>query len=305
MHHRRTEHATRNTFVCPAIDELPPFLQRFAMSDIPPIAMLLTVLVTVIVTLRGFKDEALREKFIFNPEAILLFKEYRRIVTSALLHLDGNHLFGNMLTLFLFGSSLESVFGSGVFLLVYLGSIIGGSFLSLWLHRHHEYRALGASGGVCGIMFAWILLFPGGGINPFFLPLGIPGWIYAVLYLAYSFFAMKHGWSNVGHDAHIGGAVIGLLIAAAIKPAAVAQSPWLFLTILGLSSLMFLYLWKNPLMLPLKHFLPERRSRPKPPARTAGPAEDEVNAVLDKVARQGINSLSAKERKILEQAAKR
>lgn len=276
------------------------------MPEHLPIVTFVTIIVTVLVSWRGFNDGAFRERFIFNPEAILLFKEYHRVASSALLHLDGNHLFGNMLTLFFFGRGIEAAFGSGVFLLVYLGSILGGSVLSLWMHRHHEYRALGASGGVCGIMFASILLFPGAGVMMFFIPLPIPGWIYAIGYLTYSFVAMKHGWGNVGHDAHIGGAIIGLLIAAAIQPAAVANSPWLFLAILSLSSLMFLYLWKNPLMLPLKHFLAERRSRPKPTSkRTSRPTEDEVNAVLEKVSRSGIQSLNAKERKVLDAAAKK
>ena len=207
------------------------------------------------------------ERLIFDSGAILQFKEYYRIVSAALLHLDANHLVGNMLTLFLFGRGVEEFYGAEVLVIVYLGSIIGGSASSLWMHRHHEYRALGASGGVCGVLFAWILLFPGGGINMFFIPIGVPGWLYALGNLAYSFFAMKHGWTNVGHDAHIGGAVVGLLIVALLKPSAVVQCPWLFTTILALSSLMFLYLWKNPLMLPLKTFLPEIRltARQAPP----------------------------------------
>lgn len=271
-----------------------------------PVFTLVIIVTTVMVSLRAFQSPALREKLIFEPRAILEGREYHRLLTSAWLHLDGNHLFGNLFTLYFFGRDIELGMGAGVMLGIYFASILGGGLLSLWLHRHHEYRALGASGGVCGILFAWILFFPGGGIFLFFIPIGIPGWLYAIGYLAYSFFAMKHGWSNVGHDAHIGGAVIGLLLAAAIQPAAVAQSPWLFTTILAAGGLMFLYLWKNPLMLPLKHFLPERRSPPKPqPHHPSGRAEDEVNAVLEKVSRRGIQSLSAKERQILERAAKK
>jgi membrane associated rhomboid family serine protease len=277
------------------------------VSDHPPIATLLAVIGTIIVSWRAFRDPALVEKFIFEPRASLARREYHRLLCSGLLHLDANHLAGNMLTLFLFGLGVEAAHGAGVLLLIYAGSILGGSALSLWQHRHHEYRALGASGGVCGVLFAWILLFPGGAVHLFLLPIGIPGWLYAAGYLAYSFFAMKRGGTNVGHDAHIGGAVTGLLLAAAIQPSAVAQSPWLFTAILGASSLMFLYLWKNPLLLPLKHFLPERRSTRKPPAskRPSGPTEAEVDAVLEKVSRSGIQSLSAKERKILETAAKK
>lgn len=276
------------------------------MREPLPIATIALIAVTVLVSLRAFKDRALTEKLIFEPQAILRFKEFHRLVSSALLHLDGRHLLGNMFTLFFFGRELEACLGVGEYLAIYVGSVVGGSLLSLWLHRHHEYRALGASGGVCGVLFAFILLLPGAGIMIFPIPMFIPGWLYAIGYLVGSFVALKRGWGNVGHDAHIGGAVIGLLIAALLEPQAVAQAPWLFVTILGLGSLMFLYLWQNPLMLPLKHFRTGRHSPPRPaPEPDSAPSEDEVNAVLEKVSRSGIQSLSAKERRILERAARR
>jgi membrane associated rhomboid family serine protease len=276
------------------------------MSESLPIATLLTIVATVVVSLKAFRDSALTEKLIFEPRPILAYREYHRLLSSGLLHLDANHLIWNMLTLFLFGRGVEAAYGAPVFLVIYIGSIAGGSALSLWLHRHHEYRALGASGGVCGILFAWILLFPGGAIFLFFIPIGIPGWAYAIGYLAYSFIAMKHGWGNVGHDAHIGGAVAGLLLAAAIEPRAVAQSPWMFATLMGAGGLMVLYLWKNPLMLPLKIVFSEWRGRSGArPRRPLRPKEDEVNVVLEKVSRSGIQSLSAKERRILERAARK
>ena len=288
-----------------AIDEPASVRQRWGVFDSMPIVTYAIIAATVLVTLRAFKDVALTEKLIFDPYPILQFKEYHRLASSALLHLNGGHLFGNMFTLFFFGRAVESLLGVEKYLAIYLGSIIGGSLLSLYLHRHHEYRALGASGGVCGVLFAFILLLPDAGIIILPIPVPIPGWIYAIVYLVGSFFAMKHRWGNIGHDAHIGGAVIGLLIAAWMEPRAVARAPWLFLAILVLSGLMFLYLWKNPLMLPLKEFLSSRPVHSRPPKTSSSPSEDEINAVLEKVARSGMHSLTAKERQILQKAAKR
>lgn len=287
-----------------AIDAGALLFQLLRVSEPLAIVTVLTIIATVIVSVRGFKDEALREKLIFEPRAILAFREYHRMVSSALLHLDANHLFGNMLTLYFFGRVVELGLGIGAFVIIYLGSIVGGSVLSLWLHRHQEYRALGASGGACGILFATILLWPDAGVMLFFI-LPMPGWLFAILYLVYSFFGMRHGWGNIGHDAHIGGAMIGLLLAAALRPQAVVANFWLFAVMLALGTLMFLYLWKNPLMLPLKQILPGWHSRPQSSARRSGPTEEEVNAVLEKVTRHGVQSLSAKERRILEQAARR
>jgi len=229
------------------------------------------------------------------------------MLSSALLHADGNHLFGNMLTLYFFGSSIEQALGPQKLLAVYLISILGGSALSLWLHRNHEYRALGASGGVCGVLFAWILFFPSGTVAFLFIPIPIPGWVFAIGYLVFSFLGMRHGWGNIGHDAHIGGALIGMLTAAALEPRAVAESPWLFAGILAFGSLLFLYLWRNPLMLPWRHFQVGRPSSMPPRAATprSQPSDAEVDAILEKVARSGIQSLTAKERQTLERAARR
>lgn len=266
-------------------------------------ATLVTIIATVLVSLRGFKDGVFREKLIFDPYRILAGKEYHRLLSSALLHADLNHLFGNMLTLFFFGPGIEESLGAAGFIVVYLVSILGGDLLSLWMHRHHEYRALGASGGVCGILFAWVLLFPGGSLFLMFIPIPIPGIIYALAYLAYSFVAMKRGLGNVGHDAHIGGSIAGLLAAALLSPASVAASPLLFLTMATIAFLMFLYFWKNPLMLPLKHFLPTMFT--PPPKPTPRQQMQRVDEILEKVASKGIHSLTAKERSLLEEASRK
>ncbi len=138
---------------------------------------LLLIAVTCAVSYAGFMKPAVVRKYIFNPESILAEKEYYRLVTAAFLHADGRHLFFNMLTLFLFGSGLELIFGQAEFLAIYFGAVIGGSLLSLYVHRHHQYLAYGASGGTCGVLFAYILLFPGANIMAFMFPVPVPGWL--------------------------------------------------------------------------------------------------------------------------------
>ncbi len=117
---------------------------------------------TCVVSFRGFRSFGFEEKYIFNPEAILAGRQYYRLVTSAFLHADMRHLMLNMFSLFFFGRGVESALGSAQFLLIYFGAIVGGDLLSLYVHRHHEYRSYGASGGVCGIIFASILIHPSG-----------------------------------------------------------------------------------------------------------------------------------------------
>jgi membrane associated rhomboid family serine protease len=219
-----------------------------------PIATAILMSVTFCVSLWAFEDERVVRRCIFRPEDILAGKEYYRLVTSAFLHAGWMHLLLNLFTLHSFGAHLEWRFGPGQMLLVYFGSVIGGSLLSLCLHRHHDYSAYGASGGVCGLIFAVILMNPRGLMTIFPLPIAVPGWLYAVAFLAASFYAMKAGRDNIGHDAHIGGAMFGLLIAAGLHPELVRQHWILFGCMLLAGAAVFAYVMGNPLFLPLPAF---------------------------------------------------
>jgi len=274
------------------------------MTPAPPIATVLIIIATGVISVPAFKDGALRDRLIFSPQAILANKEYYRAVTSAFLHADWPHLFFNMISLGLFGQIMEPAIGIGRFVLIYFASIIGGSLLSLYLHRHHEYFALGASGGVCGIVFSSIFLFPGESIGSLFLPVGIPGWLYALLFLGSEFFGGRRQRTNIGHDAHLGGAILGLLTTTALFPEIVRWSPRLYATVVVLTLGMFVYFWKNPLNLPLSNWS-RRPSAPREKDRRPGPTAGEVDAVLEKVSRAGVQSLTKKERDILEKASQK
>ena len=180
---------------------------------------LLLIAVTCAVSYAGFRNPAMEEKYIFRPDSILAGKEYYRLVTSAFLHSGWGHLTWNMVGLYVFGRLIEWSLGVTDLLLIYFGSVIGGGLLSLYVHRHHDYLAYGASGGVSGIVFAYLLLFPGAGIALYFA-VPIPGWLYAIGFMVGSFVALKKAKDNIGHDAHLGGAIVGLLIAAALHPQA-------------------------------------------------------------------------------------
>lgn len=274
------------------------------MLPATPIATILIIIITGIVSFLAFKNDALKDRFIFSPRAILANKEYYRIVTPAFLHADWQHLFFNMISLGLFGQIMEPAIGIGRFVLIYFASIIGGGLLSLYLHRKHEYFALGASGGVCGIIFSSIFLFPGESIGALFLPFGIPGWLYAIVFLVSEFYGGRRQQTNIGHDAHLGGAIIGLLATTALFPEIVRWSPRLYATFILLTLGMFIYFWKNPLDLPPANRY-GRTSVPREKLRQPGPTAEDVDAVLEKVSREGIQSLSKKEREILEKASRK
>jgi len=273
-----------------------------------PIALCnaLIIGVTCLVSWLGFRSRAFEEKYIFEPEAILAWKEYYRLLTSGFLHAGWWHLLVNMLSLYLFGRYVEFSFGAGHFLLIYFGAIIGGNVLSLYVHRHHEYHAYGASGGVCGIIFAYILLFPGAGIYTFPLQFPIPGWLYAIGFIAISFIAMKaNNKGNIGHDAHLGGAIVGLLIAAALHPG-MARANWkIFLLVLSAAVLLLVYLWINPMFLPSSSFFGRCANKMSRSAKVPSYKREilEIDAVLEKISKNGMDSLSPEERNLLANAS--
>jgi membrane associated rhomboid family serine protease len=276
------------------------------------IACLVIVIGTVVSSIVAFQRTDLFERFLFSPSAILRGREYWRMVTSALVHANGPHLAFNMIALYSFGTALEIGFGPPTLLAIYLGAILGGSLVSLVLHRNHEYSAVGASGGVCGILFAYIFLVPGGAVEILFIPIPIPGWVFAIAYLVYSFFGLRRQAGRIGHDAHLGGAVIGLLVTTAMYPKIVVESPELYAIVMGLTVLMIAYLYKFPLYgtrtdifsAAYWHDLRSRLNR-RSAARRAADDEMELDRLLKKISESGMESLSNSERKRLDEISRR
>jgi len=225
------------------------------------------IAVTALVSAGGFSSIPFREKYLFEPGAILNRREYHRLITSGFLHADWGHLFVNMFSFYSFGGPIEKIFGFPTLLVIYFSSILGGNLLSLLLHRKGPYRALGASGGVCGIVYAAIFLMPGGSVYVFPVPVPIPSYIYAILFVLISFFGIRGQWGNIGHDAHLGGAIIGLLVTTLFYPGIVAESFLLWAAVMGLSLALFFWLYRSsrasaPRLRTVRSQSGERRRRP-------------------------------------------
>ncbi|MFT3994987.1 MAG: rhomboid family intramembrane serine protease [Dysgonomonas sp.] len=179
------------------------------------------ILLTVISSITGFNNAEFFDRYKFNVGAILgNSKQWDRLLSSAFLHGDWMHLLFNMMTLYFFSDVIIYSLGIWSYLIIYFASIVGGGLLSLWVHRREfYYSAIGASGGVVGILFASIALYPTMPINFMFIPIDIPGWIFAIVYMGYTVYGMQTRQGNIGHDAHLGGAAIGLILAIIFAPA--------------------------------------------------------------------------------------
>lgn len=131
------------------------------MNEPLAITNIIVIAITGYFSYRGFVNPSFLRRYLFSTRAILDNKQYDRILSSGALHADWMHLLFNMFSLYSFGSAVELLFGPFTFLAIYLAAILGGGVLALLLHRNEDYHALGASGGVCGVIFACIFLLPG------------------------------------------------------------------------------------------------------------------------------------------------
>lgn len=180
------------------------------MNTIP----LILIIATCLISYKGFNDYIFFEKNKFNVGAILNKKEYHRLIISGFLHGDWMHLLFNMLSLYFFQEIVLYFFGHIGFLLLYFGSMLLGNLFSLFIYKKNiHYSAIGASGAISGIIFSAIAMHPHLTIGVFFIP--ITGYIFGLLYFGYSVFMMINPkrWDNMGHSAHLGGAVFGILYA--------------------------------------------------------------------------------------------
>jgi membrane associated rhomboid family serine protease len=184
---------------------------------IAPVTLTLIIVNVAVYFWTNFSKEYF-DKFSERPYEIVRYNRYYQMLTSAFLHANLMHLFFNMFTLFSFGTVLESLFkqlsgeipGSIYFLLIYFISLFSGSILTTALHfKNPGYVAVGASGAVSGVIFSYVLFFPMSKVGVFFVPM--PAFIFAVLYVAVSIYGMKKSLGNIGHEAHLGGALGGLI----------------------------------------------------------------------------------------------
>lgn len=179
---------------------------------------LVIIIITALVSIGGFSNEKIQNDLIFYPPAVSRQKQWYRFFSCGLIHADWGHLFFNMLSLYFFGPAVERAFtdfnmeaGKWLYLLLYVSALLVSLLPTYFKNKDNsQYRSLGASGAVSAIIFAGLLLSPGSEVYIFFIPIPIPGFIFAPLYLIISAFMDRRGNDNINHSAHIWGALYGL-----------------------------------------------------------------------------------------------
>lgn len=219
------------------------------MQDFTPfqISIYAIIAANVLLSYLAFNNIELFNKLKFRVYEILHKKEYYRLVSSAFIHVNITHLLFNMIAFWSFGMALERYINVAQFILLYFFCMILGGLLPLLMQKNNtNYSAVGASGAVSGVVFASILFFPHGSIIFIFLPfLPIPSWIFGILYLIYTVYGIDKQSDNIGHEAHLGGALAGLLLAIIYRFDLAQENWWLAIILLVVPILLLLIVMKR------------------------------------------------------------
>lgn len=182
------------------------------------------IIITVLVSIAGFRSEKVINDLIFYPPAVTQNKQYYRFITCGFIHADIGHLFFNMYAFYLFGegqvkNGTENIFlsvfgdyGRLLYIIMYILALIVCLIPSYQKNKANpNYRSLGASGAVSAVVFAYILFNPLQGVGLIFIPVFIPGFLFGIIYLVVSWWLDRKGGGSINHSAHIWGALFGVI----------------------------------------------------------------------------------------------
>jgi membrane associated rhomboid family serine protease len=185
-------------------------------------AALIIFIATIAISLIGlFGAPQLIDRSLFRPYWFLRRQQYGTVIMSGFVHADLMHLIFNMMTFYFFAFPLERYIGSTRLVVLYAAGLLISHAGTYYKQRKNpEYACLGASGAISAVLFAAIVYFPNQSLFIIPFPVPIPAPLFAVGYLAYTWYASKHPHGRINHDAHLGGALTGLAFVALTDPRA-------------------------------------------------------------------------------------
>ena len=165
-------------------------------------------IVILLVTILGFSSNKIRNSLILKPFDFVHHKKYYKIITSGFIHADFSHLLFNLITFFFFSYQVEISLGKIKYLILFFSCLILSSIPTIIKNKNNEnFSSLGASGTILGLIFSYILYNPLSSIYIYFIPIGIPAILFAILYLIYCIIAQRIIKDNINHSSHYWGAL--------------------------------------------------------------------------------------------------
>jgi membrane associated rhomboid family serine protease len=183
------------------------------------VAALIILVAIIIVSVIGLSSPKVIERSLLRPYQVAHGTGYAGLLTSGFVHADVGHMLFNLITFYSFAFRLEPVIGSVKFVLLYFSALLVGGLGTCFKHRNDpNYASLGASGAILGVLFASIVYFPRQSLYILPLPVPIPAPLFAVGYLAFSWYSSRKSRGHINHDAHIFGALTGLAFVLVTDP---------------------------------------------------------------------------------------
>ena len=196
-----------------------------ALTSASPGATLLLAAIVLASLIGLFAAPSMIERNLLRPHWLLPRRQYSTLITSGFLHADLVHLFFNAFTFWAFAFPLERAIGTATFLALYVFGLLASDLGTYFKHRHDpDYKSLGASGAILAVLFAAIVYFPTASIFILPIPIPIPAPVFAVAYLAYSYYASRHARGRINHDAHLAGALAGIAFVGLTDPTAFGRA---------------------------------------------------------------------------------
>jgi len=183
-----------------------------------PVASIIFIF-TLVTSIYAFNDAGLYGKFMLHPYSVYRRQNVYTLITSGLIHGSWMHLIFNMFTFYAFAFTLEATIGSVRFGLLYFIGLVLSDIPSVIKHKNdYNYHSLGASGAISAVLFSYILFYPLNTLMIFPLPIPIWAALFGVLYLVYSYYMSKSSRDNINHDAHLYGAIAGIVVTVLLVP---------------------------------------------------------------------------------------
>ena len=188
---------------------------------------LILIVITVAASLACFSRPGLFEAMKFSAYDVWHRRQWHRMISYGAVHGGWGHLLFNMITLYCFGRIVEQYFGAAfgattgpvLYAVLYVTALAVSTVWDLIKFRDDPaYSAVGASGAVSAILFAAILFEPRMGIYIYLIPIPVPAYIFAPVYLIYCIIMARKNMDNIGHSAHFWGAVYGLIFPLLLRP---------------------------------------------------------------------------------------